>query len=119
MSASNKCSGSLLKVDSRGRETDDVEISSADSQVIFRGFLLPSLAKYMPMAASILVSSVLFAGAHCSTQRFLPLCLLGVVFGTLYAESHNLLAAVTAHSLWNCFVFLSFLVDPSPPLFPV
>ncbi|KAH9613369.1 hypothetical protein KSS87_003461 [Heliosperma pusillum] len=78
-------------------------------EIVFRGFLLPSLTKYMPVWCAILVSSVVFALAHFNVQRMLPLILLGVVMGTLFARSRNLLPSMLLHSLWNAFVFLDLM----------
>ncbi|KAK2654025.1 hypothetical protein Ddye_013881 [Dipteronia dyeriana] len=78
-------------------------------EIVFRGFLLPSLTKYMPVWCSILVSSVAFALAHFNMQRMLPLLFLGVVMGAVFARSRNLLASILLHSLWNAFVFLDLM----------
>ncbi|KAK6158293.1 hypothetical protein DH2020_005607 [Rehmannia glutinosa] len=78
-------------------------------EIVFRGFLLPSLTKYMPVWCSILVSSVAFALAHFNVQRMLPLIFLGVVMGVTYARSRNLLPSMLLHSLWNGFVFLDLM----------
>ncbi|XP_058224264.1 uncharacterized protein LOC131333649 [Rhododendron vialii] len=78
-------------------------------EVVFRGFLLPSLTKYMPVWCSILVSSVAFALAHFNVQRMLPLVFLGVVMGVIFARSRNLLPSMLLHSLWNGFVFLDLM----------
>ncbi|KAG8382183.1 hypothetical protein BUALT_Bualt05G0050300 [Buddleja alternifolia] len=78
-------------------------------EIVFRGFLLPSLTKYMPVWCSILVSSVAFALAHFNVQRMLPLIFLGVVMGLTYARSRNLLPSMLLHSLWNGFVFLDLM----------
>ncbi|KAF8379624.1 hypothetical protein HHK36_029065 [Tetracentron sinense] len=78
-------------------------------EIVFRGFLLPSLTKYMPVWGSILVSSVAFALAHFNGQRMLPLIFLGMVMGTVFARSRNLLASMLLHSLWNGFVFLDLM----------
>ncbi|KAJ0570067.1 putative Type II CAAX prenyl endopeptidase Rce1 [Helianthus annuus] len=48
-------------------------------EIVFRGFLLPSLTRYMPVWCSILVSSIAFALAHFNMQRMLPLVFLGMV----------------------------------------
>ncbi|KAL3844533.1 hypothetical protein ACJIZ3_001936 [Penstemon smallii] len=74
-------------------------------EIVFRGFLLPSLTKYMPVWCSILMSSVAFALAHFNIQRMLPLIFLGVVMGVTYTRSRNLLPSMLLHSLWNGFVF--------------
>lgn len=78
-------------------------------EIVFRGFLLPSLTKYMPVWCAILASSVAFALAHFNMQRMLPLVFLGVVMGTVFARSRNLLASMILHSLWNAFVFLDLM----------
>ncbi|KAJ0705556.1 putative Type II CAAX prenyl endopeptidase Rce1 [Helianthus annuus] len=78
-------------------------------EILFRGFLLPSLTRYMPLWCSILVSSLAFALAHFNMQRMLPLVFLGIVMGTVYARSRNLLPSMLLHSLWNAFVFIDLM----------
>lgn len=78
-------------------------------EIVFRGFLLPSLTKYMPVWCAILVSSVVFALAHFNVQRMLPLVFLGLVMGAIFARSRNLLPSMLLHSLWNGFVFLDLM----------
>ncbi|OAY76346.1 hypothetical protein ACMD2_21418 [Ananas comosus] len=78
-------------------------------EIVFRGFLLPSLTRYMPLNWSIVVSAAAFALAHFNSQRLLPLVFLGVVMGAVFARSRNLLASMLLHSLWNGFVFLDLM----------
>ncbi|XP_071728930.1 uncharacterized protein [Rutidosis leptorrhynchoides] len=78
-------------------------------EIVFRGFLLPSLTRYMPVWCAILVSSLAFALAHFNMQRLLPLVFLGVVMGTVFARSRNLLPSMLLHSLWNVFVFVDLM----------
>ncbi|KAI3792993.1 hypothetical protein L1987_35605 [Smallanthus sonchifolius] len=78
-------------------------------EILFRGFLLPSLTRYMPLWCSILMSSLAFALAHFNMQRMLPLVFLGIVMGTVYARSRNLLPSMLLHSLWNAFVFIDLM----------
>ncbi|KAI3735364.1 hypothetical protein L6452_14860 [Arctium lappa] len=78
-------------------------------EIVFRGFLLPSLTRYMPVWCSILVSSLAFALAHFNLQRMLPLVFLGIVMGTVFARSRNLLPSMLLHSLWNAFVFVDLM----------
>ena len=79
-------------------------------EAVFRGFLLPSLARYLPPPAAVAASALAFAVAHFSPARFVPLLLLGVVFGALYARTRSLGAAVAAHSLWNCYIFVQLVM---------
>ncbi|KAI4372615.1 hypothetical protein MLD38_010823 [Melastoma candidum] len=78
-------------------------------EVVFRGFLLPSLTRYMPVWCAIIVSSVVFALAHFNVQRMLPLIFLGLVMGVLFTRSRNLVPSMLLHSLWNAFVFASLI----------
>ncbi|CAK8573431.1 unnamed protein product [Lathyrus sativus] len=78
-------------------------------EIVFRGFLLPSLTRYMPVWSAVLVSSIAFALAHFNIQRMLPLVFLGMVMGSVFVRSRNLLPSMLLHSLWNAFVFLDLM----------
>ncbi len=78
--------------------------------MLFRGFLLPSLTRYLPVWGAILVSSLLFAVAHLSLSEILPLTTLGIVLGVVYTRSRNLLASMLIHSLWNGGTLLSLFL---------
>ncbi|MEB3217496.1 MAG: CPBP family glutamic-type intramembrane protease [Nostocales cyanobacterium 94392] len=79
-------------------------------EFLFRGFLLPSLTRYLPVWGSILLSSFLFAAAHLSLSEILPLSALGIVLGVVYSRSRNLLAPMLIHSLWNSGTLLSLFL---------
>lgn len=70
-------------------------------ETIFRGFLLPSLTRYVPVWAAIALSGLLFSIAHLSLAEVLPLFALGVVLGVVYTRSRSLLAPIVLHGLWN------------------
>ena len=50
-------------------------------QVLFRGFLLPCLAQQMRLVPAVMSSAVIFAALHGISQDFVPLSLLGLLFG--------------------------------------
>ncbi len=79
-------------------------------EVLFRGFLLPSLTRYMPTWGAIALSSFIFAIAHLSLSEVLPLMTLGMILGFVYARSRNLLASMLLHGLWNSGTLLSLFV---------
>ncbi|GAA6621647.1 type II CAAX prenyl endopeptidase Rce1 family protein [Scytonema sp. NUACC26] len=83
-------------------------------EILFRGFLLPSLTRYLPVWGSILISSFLFAAAHLSLAEILPLFSLGIILGIVYTRSRNLLAPMLLHSLWNSGTLLSLFILGSP-----
>lgn len=79
-------------------------------EMMFRGFLLPSLTRYLSVSGAIVASSLLFAIAHLSLSEVLPLTTLGIVLGVVYTRSRSLLAPMLLHSLWNSGTLLSLFI---------
>lgn len=79
-------------------------------EIMFRGFLLPSLTRYIPAWGAILASSFIFAIAHLSVSEIAPLTTLGIVLGVVYSRSRNLLAPILLHSLWNSGTLLTLVI---------
>ncbi len=77
---------------------------------MFRGFLLPSLTRYIPVWSAIGLSSFIFALAHQNLSEILPLTTLGIVLGIVYTRSKNLLASMFLHSLWNTGTLMSLFI---------
>ena len=63
-------------------------------EILFRGFILPSLTRYVSVPAAIAISSILFALAHLNLSEVAPLATLGAVLGTVYTRSRGLLAPI-------------------------
>ena len=79
-------------------------------ELLFRGFLLPSLTRYMPVGGAIVLSALIFATAHLSFSEILPLTVLGSMLGFVYTRSRNLLAPMLLHSLWNSVTMLGLFL---------
>lgn len=79
-------------------------------EIMFRGFLLPSLARYLSPGWAVAASSLVFATVHFTKEGFLPLLLLGGVFGAAYLKTLNLVPAVALHSLWNICLLAQILM---------
>ncbi len=79
-------------------------------EIMFRGFLLPSLTRYVSVKSAILISAFIFAVAHLSLSEVLPLATLGIVLGVVYTRSRNLLAPMLLHSLWNSGTLISLFI---------
>lgn len=75
-------------------------------ETIFRGFLMTSLTKWMPVPVAALLSAAAFAGAHLTPNEFPKLATLGFVLGMTYAKTRNLLAPMVIHSLWNSGIII-------------
>lgn len=79
-------------------------------ETLFRGFLLPSLTRYLPTGGAIALSSLIFAVAHLSFSEVLPLTALGAVLGFVYVRSQNLLAPILLHCLWNSITMIGLFI---------
>jgi membrane protease YdiL (CAAX protease family) len=79
-------------------------------EVLYRGYLLPAIASFMPVWLAIPVSSVLFAAHHLNLGGMLPLSVLGWAWAYTYVMSGNLFVCAFTHGLWNSRVFLSSLL---------
>jgi membrane protease YdiL (CAAX protease family) len=81
-------------------------------EMIFRGFLLPSITRYFRVDVAVLLSSLIFALAHFSMERLIPLTFLGMLMCVVYIRSRNILAPIILHSLWNAFAFVELIWKP-------
>ena len=79
-------------------------------EFLFRGFLLPSLTRYVPVWVAICLSGLLFGVAHLSLSEIIPLTTLGIILGIVYARTKNLLAPMLLHSLWNSTTLVSLYI---------
>ncbi|MEL6495186.1 MAG: CPBP family glutamic-type intramembrane protease [Cyanobacteria bacterium J06623_7] len=79
-------------------------------EIMFRGFLLPSLTRYTSINGAIIISGFIFAIAHLSLSEVLPLATLGIILGFVYTRSRNLLAPMLLHCLWNSGTLVSLFV---------
>jgi sodium transport system permease protein len=76
-------------------------------ELFFRGFLFAGFRRKLNPAATILVTSLLFAAFHLVTpsmlavERFLPTLLLGLALGTVAARTGSVLPGMLVHIVHN------------------
>lgn len=75
-------------------------------EFVFRGFLLASFTKKMPVPWAVALSSLGFGFAHLSVKDLPELVALGVLLSLAYIRSRNLLTPILIHGLWNGTVLL-------------
>ncbi|WP_055076177.1 CPBP family intramembrane glutamic endopeptidase [Pseudanabaena sp. 'Roaring Creek'] len=78
-------------------------------EYLFRGFLLHSLTKSLPVWGAIALSGFFFALAHLNIADIIPLSVLGMVMGFVYWRSKNLLSSMLLHCLWNSGSFFALI----------
>ncbi len=79
-------------------------------ELVFRGVLLPVLAKGVGSFWGIIVSALVFALAHLSVGELAPLFVLGIGLSILRLSSGRLFPCMLMHSLWNGVTFTSLLL---------
>jgi membrane protease YdiL (CAAX protease family) len=82
-------------------------------EVFFRGFLLPGIARSMPIWAAIVVSSLLFGVAHADLGSLIPLVAIGLLLGVVRWKTRSLWPSIFLHTLNNTAALLALL-----PLLP-
>jgi len=70
-------------------------------EVIFRGILLPLVARRWGTAAAVVTVSALFAMVHFHLPSVVPLFVIAVAFSLGYVYSGSLLVPVAMHALFN------------------
>ena len=80
-------------------------------EVLYRGFLLPALCRFMPLRTALPLHALLFGVHHHALVSLLPLSALGLLWGVLYLRSGNLIVPILVHALWNSRIFISSLLE--------
>lgn len=79
-------------------------------EVVYRGFLVTSLASTMNWKLAVTISSIVFSASHFSGENFLQLFVVGFVLGCSYCWTGNLIASISIHSLYNALIlYLTFI----------
>jgi membrane protease YdiL (CAAX protease family) len=88
-----------------------VVIVPVAEEFVFRGILYPFVKQLGSPRAAFFGVSAVFAAIHLDAGTFAPLFVLALLLTWLYEKTDNLLAPITAHSLFNAInlVALCFL----------
>ncbi|CAO2814461.1 unnamed protein product [Amaranthus hypochondriacus] len=75
-------------------------------EIVYRRFLLTSLALSMKWYQAVMISSLIFSAAHLSGQNFIQLLIVGMVLGCSYCWTGDLRSSILLHSLYNSLTLL-------------
>lgn len=70
-------------------------------EILFRGILLPFLAKRYGATAAVIALSLLFAGIHGHLPSLVPLFILSCALCLAYIGTGSLVASIAMHALFN------------------
>jgi membrane protease YdiL (CAAX protease family) len=78
-------------------------------ETVFRGYMLPSLTKFMDTTPAIGVSALIFALIHQhGVGDTVQLVAVGLATGIVYARTRNLAASIAVHAAFNASVIALF-----------
>jgi membrane protease YdiL (CAAX protease family) len=83
-----------------------VIIAPVTEEAIFRGFMLPPLAKRFGVGMAIFVTSVLFGLIHMQPNVIIMTFVLGLMLGWLAYKTRSIWPAILFHSLKNLVAFI-------------
>jgi hypothetical protein len=75
-------------------------------ELLFRGFLLPLLARRGKLAWALALSALLFGAIHLQPLGLPILCTLGFVLGLAMRQTASLRTPILVHACWNGSLFL-------------
>lgn len=78
-----------------------VVLAPVFEEILFRGMLLPALAKRFGAAASVVAISLIFAGIHGHVPSVVPLFILSVSLCLAYIGTGSLVASMAMHAVFN------------------
>jgi membrane protease YdiL (CAAX protease family) len=89
-----------------------VVLAPLSEELFFRGFMLASLRRSMPLWPAALIAAVVWGALHLSGGNIgvaIQLSVFGVILAWLYERSGTLWAPITAHALNNTIAFVLLL----------
>lgn len=78
-----------------------VALAPLFEEILFRGILLPALAKRYGVPAAVVAVSLLFAGIHGHVPSLVPLFILSTSLCLAYVGTGSLAASIAMHALFN------------------
>ncbi|CAN1123776.1 hypothetical protein LINPERHAP2_LOCUS2027 [Linum perenne] len=75
-------------------------------ELVYRRFLLTSLASRTNWQQAVILSSAAFSAAHFSTENFVQLFIVGCVLGCCYTWSGKLSSSIAVHALYNATILI-------------
>lgn len=81
-------------------------IAPIGEEALMRGFIYPVLRRKLSVTSTIVITALLFAMLHGNLVQIVLTIPLGIALGYLYERTHNLLACISMHMLFNATALL-------------
>jgi membrane protease YdiL (CAAX protease family) len=89
-----------------------VIVAPFSEEILFRGYLLGKLRKYVPIWASILITSLLFGLVHFAWNVSVDVFALSIVLCLLRIQTGRLWPSIVLHMIKNGIAFYFLFINP-------
>lgn len=89
-----------------------VIIAPVSEEILFRGYLLGKLRKYIPVWASILITSLLFGIVHFAWNVGVDVFALSIILCLLRIQTGRLWPSIILHMIKNAIAFYFLFINP-------
>ncbi|MDB5180066.1 MAG: rane protein of unknown function [Candidatus Saccharibacteria bacterium] len=89
-----------------------VIIAPVSEEILFRGYLLGKLRKYVPVWASILITSLLFGIVHFEWNVGVDVFALSIILCLLRIQTGRLWPSIVLHMIKNGIAFYFLFINP-------
>src|SRR5690606_37577810 len=80
--------------------------ASISEELLFRGALLKSLLEVMRPGWAVFIGALFFALVHFYVIQFIPVLISGIILGSMFTASNNLIRPIAAHAVVNTLALL-------------
>ena len=89
-----------------------VIVAPVSEEILFRGYLLGKLRKYVPVWAAILITSLLFGLVHFAWNVSVDVFALSIVLCLLRIQTGRLWPSIVLHMIKNGIAFYFLFINP-------
>jgi membrane protease YdiL (CAAX protease family) len=89
-----------------------VVIAPVSEEILFRGYLLGKLRKYVPVWAAILITSLLFGLVHFEWNVSVDVFALSIILCLLRVHTGRLWPSIVLHMIKNGIAFFFLFINP-------
>ncbi len=75
-------------------------------EIVFRGFIMQGLMKYISPLSAILITSIVFSILHFEFLSIIPIFIIGSMLGWIYYKQKSLWGALMFHAINNGFALI-------------
>ena len=77
-------------------------VAGVSEEVLFRGVIQPGLARWLPVGAALIVTSLLFGLVHFASRTYaIFAALMGMYLGALFQLAGNLFSPIVTHAVYD------------------